>query len=691
MNRSIFILILFFIGLGSLSGQNVQDTVSLEKPQIKVIARAQQDRILLRWGVDTPLAWRQLNGSGYTIERYTIVRNGTTLAEPEKNVLTKAPLKPEPLEEWMDIIESNDNAAIVAQALYGESFEVTGGSDIESIVSLSEDLQQRFTFTLYTADQDFDVAQKAALGYVDRTAKTNEKYVYRVISNVPKERADIQYGGVFVGISDYQPLPKPLDLAGVFNDSNVILSWNFKIMNKTYNSYNVERSSNGTTFNRINETPYTILGQENGNGGRIFYIDSITNNQNYTYRVQGITPFGEEGPYSDVISGEGKEVLKFVPHLTIKEILDENRVKLTWEFPQEGNKHISGFELNRSNGRGELLEVLIKEIPPTARTVVYDKLAPSNYFTLTAVGKNNNRRSSFPMLVQPVDSIPPVRPVGLGGEVDSLGVVNISWTANKENDLLGYRVYRGNKKSEEFSQITVDPIAPNSFVDTVKVENLNSKVFYKVIAVDRRYNMSKSSDILELKKPDLIPPTSPVFNKYQLKDGKIDLQWAQSSSDDVAKQMIYRKTNDDKEWQLVLDTVEKVETFSDENIEQGNMYSYTILAMDDSGLESLPSPSVSVVVPKTSPDEKVRGFYAQVDKANKAILLSWRFKGDDAAEFEIYKSKVGEKLRLLRVVPADAKRLYDYDLTINTEYQYAIRAIFKDGGVSKTEMKKVKY
>ena len=681
------------LSIGNLYGQRVADSVALDSPVIKVLARAQKDRVLLRWGVSTPLAWKQLNSAGYTIERFTVTRNGKTLSTPEKKVLTTTPLKPEPLDNWMQIIETNDNAAIVAQALYGESFEVTGLSSLEAIVSMSEDLQQRFTFTLFTADQDFKVAQMAALGYIDNDVKPNEKYAYRVISNVEKTLNNIDFGGVFIGLQDFNPLPLPLDIAAVFNDGSALLSWNFKLMNTIYNSYNVERSSDGFTFNKINKSPYTILNEANQDKrtGRIFYVDSITNSRKYTYRVQGITPFGELGPYSETVSGKGKELLEFVPHLTTKELKDENNVKLTWEFPQEGNDKIRGFELNRSNGKGETLEVVVNNIPPISRTVTYNKLNPSNYFTITAVSKNGNKRNSFPMLVQPVDSIPPTKPIGLKGEVDSLGIVKLSWTKNAETDLLGYRVFRGNREKEEFSQLTINPQKPNTFIDTVKVKNLNDKVYYKIFATDLRYNLSEPSEVLVIKKPDFIPPTSPVFKNYELRDDKINLMWAQSSSTDVAKQMIYRKTNDAPDWVLIFETEEQLESFTDGDIVQGNMYSYTILAMDDSGLESDPSPSISIAVPKTKTETEIKGFYAQADKTQTNILLSWRYKAVDLIEFEIYKSKKGEKLRLLRVVPADTRRLYDNDLSINTEYQYAIRAVFKDGRMSKLATKDIKY
>jgi hypothetical protein len=148
------------------------------------------------------------------------------LQTPEKVVLINA-LKPEPLETWEKLIEKNDNAAIVAQAIYGENFSVTGTDKLENIVNLSEENEQRFTFALLTADRDYEIAKKAGLGIEDKTVKPNEKYAYRIISNVPEKEAAISYGGIFVGLEDYQPLPKPMDFTAHFTDSSTMLSWNF--------------------------------------------------------------------------------------------------------------------------------------------------------------------------------------------------------------------------------------------------------------------------------------------------------------------------------------------------------------------------------------------------------------------------------------------------------------------------------
>ncbi|GAA0872319.1 hypothetical protein GCM10009117_14660 [Gangjinia marincola] len=694
MKRFNLYILLAILSFSSYAQVQV-DSVGLPVAEIKVTARPMQDRIMIRWAPTTPIAWKKLNGFGYTIERYTISRDGTSLDTPVKQILTPNPIRPQGLDEWMTIIEENDNAAIVAQALYGEDFEVTGGSQIERLVALSQGLQQRYTFTLYTVEQDFEVARMAGLGYVDRTAVPTEKYLYRVISKVPNNVMSIPYGGVFTGISEYKELPKPVDFVGVFGDRQTILSWNRSISSKFYTAFNIERSTDGVSFKKINPRPYSnIENQSAGNRAtRIFYLDSINNANTYYYRIQGISTFGEKGPYSDVVSGSGEEILQYVPHLTIKELLSDNKVKLTWEFPVEGNNKIKGFELNKSDGRGETIKVVIRDISPSARSVEYEGLAASNYFTISAIGKNNSNRTSFPILVQPVDSIPPAVPSGLRGKVDSLGVVTLTWKKNTEEDFLGYRIFKGSNKNEEFSQITASPIQDSSYVDTININNLNPNIFYTVASVDMRYNTSKASSILVLEKPDVIPPTSPAFKTFKSEDNGISLNWAKSSSKDAIETLLYRKQNEESSWNLIATLPNIQERFVDVDIEEGNLYSYTIVSRDQSGLESVPSQPIVINLPKLDASGEIKGFYAQANRNQRHIQLSWRYKGDldEVSGFTLYKAIADSKLSMLRELPADSKLIYDNGIRVNTAYTYAIRANYKDGRLSKMKLIEVKY
>lgn len=685
------IILVFIMAFNSFSQGKTEETITAEKkPEIQVIARVQKDKILLRWAVTTPMAWKKLNIYGYTLERYTVTRDNKTLSNPEKLVLSKV-LKPEPLETWEKIIEANDNAAIIAQAIYGENFTVDGSNKLENIVNLSEETEQRFTFALFSADKDFEIAKKAGLGFEDKTVKLNEKYAYRVISNVPENEMSIDYGGIFVSLKEYEPLPKPMDFTVHFTDNSSMLSWNFKTLSQVYGSYYIERSTDKKTFERITDKPYTSLNQENANNNRIFYVDSIANNKPYSYRIQGISPFGELSPYSEIITGKGTSILKFVPHLTVKDFKDDTTVTLSWEFPEEGNNEISGFELNRSDKDDESYTTVVKNIPAKNRSVTYNKLSSTNYFTLTAIGKQGSNRTSFPMLVQPVDSIPPAKPVGLKGVIDSLGVVKLTWTPNKEKDLLGYRIYRGNVAEEEFSQITISPSEPNTFEDKVLIKNLNPKVYYKVIAVDYRYNMSEFSETLILKKPDVIPPASPVFTKYEIKEGSVFLEWANSQSEDVSVHQLYRKENDKKDWTLILETKNKEEKFQDKTAIEGNTYRYAIFAKDESNLISNPSPEVGLFVPKYSVMPSVKGFFAQANKTTNTIDLSWEYSNTDVDGFEVYKASDTDPLQLIQIVTGKTRRLSDPTITINTNYKYGIRAVFKDGRSSKMDFFSLKF
>ncbi|HIP49215.1 MAG TPA: hypothetical protein EYG92_09665 [Lutibacter sp.] len=704
--KNIFILISIFLFTLNIQAQQ-KDTIT--KPQVAVIARAQKDgKIMLRWSATTPRAWRKSNQYGYQLKRYTILRDKQALSNREEKDF--GVFKPKPVEDWMKLIETNDNAAIIAQSIYGEGFDVEGMDRLTAIVNMSEEQQQRFTWALYAADQNFEAAKMAGLGFVDTTVKPNEKYLYKVTPLTPKDIIDIEDGGVFIGLQDYKELPKPMDLAVIFSDKKTMLSWNYAILNKTYNSYFVERSKDSINFKQLNKLPITSLNNnKRRNSKRMFYLDSIDNDKSYYYRIRGRNAFGEVGPASKIVFGISRKALEYMPKITNKNYFGTSGIVLEWEFPKEGNKQITGFELNRSDKATGKYKVIKRNIPPESRKIKYDSLQPTNYLTITAIGKNGTRKTSLSALVQPVDSIPPVKPIGFEGKVDSLGIVTLKWIANKEKDMLGYRIFRGNNLNEEYSQITVSPHQATVYYDSISIKNLNSKVYYKLVAVDKRFNVSKSSDILTLKKPDIIPPTQAVFKTYKITKEGVNLTWVNSSSKDVVKHEVYRKENNSSDW-LLVHTINKEEeennneaavqptnnneksNWIDSNITEGYQYTYTVMAIDDSNLKSKPSKPLTVVIPVTSLKPAIKRFTSFVDKKNAYIELFWKqYKEPNVAELMIYKGIKDKKITLLKNVLPNTKSIIDTQIKPNNEYVYLIRAIFKDGSKNKASQIIVKY
>src|SRR5690606_37907332 len=104
---------------------------------IKLQGRATQQSIKLRWAPDSPAAWHFTNKYGYTIERITLTVNGQTLSRPIRTILNNTPLKPAREESWEMYIDADDYVAIAAQAIFGETFELTNNysSDMLKVIN----------------------------------------------------------------------------------------------------------------------------------------------------------------------------------------------------------------------------------------------------------------------------------------------------------------------------------------------------------------------------------------------------------------------------------------------------------------------------------------------------------------------------------------------------------------------------
>ncbi len=165
----------------------------------------------------------------------------------------------------------------------------------------------------------------------------NEKYLYKIYINIPansKVKSDTAY--VFSAFSEYRELPAPVELNAIFGNKLVELNWNAYLQNDIYIAYWVERSDDkGKTFRRIHNEPLVqIIAEENDNPELIHKMDSLPeNDKEYFYRVQGITSFGEYGPYSEVVSGAGKNQITDFPVITKQLNIGNEKVEINWEFP----------------------------------------------------------------------------------------------------------------------------------------------------------------------------------------------------------------------------------------------------------------------------------------------------------------------------------------------------------------------
>jgi fibronectin type 3 domain-containing protein len=653
-----------------------------------------KDRIQLRWLVNNPLAWSKSLNTGYTIERYTVRRNGAVLPEREMKILTPSPLTAAPLAEWEIPASKNNYAAVLAQALYGEEFEVSGfgAGSISEVVDRADALQQRYAFALYAADMCFEAACLAGWGYEDRDVRPGEYYLYRVISSGLYALGDsIRYGFAYTGIDEQYELPRPFDVAAQFGDKFVRLFWNTSVYQRTFTAYQVEKSEDNRQFDPVG-MPYTPLDDRD----YTLFLDSLAENDKmYFYRVRGISIFGEISEPSDTVSGKGAEAMKIHPFITRTHTLENGGAEITWEFDSAAVHLIRSFDLLRSDREAGPYETLIPGIPVEKRTVTCEKLKPVNYFKVAANGLNGEQTLSFAALVMPIDSIPPDAPRNLKAEIDTTGLVRLKWDANKEQDMNGYKVYRGNRKGEELISLVKDIIPGNSFTDTVNLLNLNTHIYYSVKALDGHYNQSEFSEILEVEKPLKVKPSSPVFSGFESESGGISLWWIPSPDEIIATYSLFRREETGTESKILktFAASDTATTYKDTETEGGKVYVYTLTAKSKWGIESDSSPEYRIAALADNPKQAVKDLKAKIDSEKQIILLTWKpaVKGK-IKSWRFYRSENDVPLSLWKEIPAEENALTDdFPLTAGNKYNYMIIAVMTDGGVSIPEKLTVKY
>ncbi len=646
---------------------------------VKMIASPRRDSIMLRWAPTNAATWQLANEYGYMVTRVTITRRHRVVKQVTKTRLTDEPIKPQPLKNWEPY--ANDKyVAVAAECIFNPTYTgVPTGTNPFAAYQQYKETQHRFGFALYAADQSLKVAELSGLYFVDRSAMPDEKYLYRVYICSPDSLA-VDTASVFTGISDYAPLPKPLELTAEWGDKNVELSWNCLYLKPYYNAYVVEKSTDkGKTYRRVSDLNTLQLAAKGINTETGYFSDTLANNTDTLYyRIRGITAFGELSPPSDSVFGKGCLPLTGAPVFIQSELIHNHFIRIAWIYPDDMNDHISGFVIYRSTKPKGKKQAIYRGNDPAAREFTDSAPGMTNYYLIAVYNAHEQKLSPYPEYVQRIDSFPPKAPKGFTGFIDSTGVAHLGWQPNTDDDLAGYRIYRANNPTFEFALINPSVISDTAFVDTVSLKVLNKYIYYRLKAVDVRDNLSAFSPILALKRPDIIAPVPPVLKTIALAPkGKAEITWVNSSSDDVVAHKVYRKQDTDTAFTAIarLDKQDAASTtFTDKTVKPGHKYTYYICAVDDSRLVSHPSHNGYLNMPPGKPETMRLKKKVYTDR----VKLSWVLEMDKPPEkVLVYRSVNHSSMQLLGY--SETGEFTDNRLAPEKDYSYCIKVIFTDG------------
>ena len=659
------------------------DSSALFTSKIGLMAKSYGDSVVLRWAPDKPGAWSIGNKIGYRIERVTF-KADSTFDPAEFKLLEEQPIKAWPLDDWQKIIDPNDPnpyAAIAAQSLYGKSFNTEG------IFEQADDYKNRYSFSLLAADISPVTATALGLRYVDTSVAKNKYYIYRVFLAEPSKFYKTDTAYVVVNGPE-GPLPEIKVSEVQENELKVNLLWDRELYGSIFSAYYIEKSEDGKNFTRLNKHPYInpLSNDFTSNKKAIFYSDSLTENyKKYFYRIIGITPFGELSKGSNVIEAMGRDKTPPSPPSNIKTThLGGTRVNITWKKPTK-EPDLKGYVIGRSLNAGNDFQPLFTEPLPPNTTSFIDENANengTNYYLVAALDTAGNGTSSLVSYAMIVDSLPPAAPQNLTGKIDSTGNVSLSWNLGTEYDLAGYMIYFSNAKDHVFTTLNNEPLQDSVYQDSIQILTLTEEIFYVIKAIDVSYNHSESSDTLRLIKPDLIPPSAPLFDNYKLSEEGVLLSWVPSSSKDVISYRLSRK--DTAEFQLLKEVSgDPIEySFLDSTAVPGVVYTYSIVAIDDANLTSNSPDNLSVKLPDLSKVPPVSKMRVVTNSKTNTLKISWQYNHRGDYRFVLYKAINGGPFQSYKSIKGNINEFNDYDVKKEKQYEYVLKVHLKNGKTS---------
>ncbi|MBX9850827.1 MAG: fibronectin type III domain-containing protein [Cytophagaceae bacterium] len=196
------------------------------------------------------------------------------------------------------------------------------------------------------------------------------------------------------------------------------------------------------------------------------------------------------------------------------------------------------------------------------------------------------------------------------------------------------------------------------------------------------YNLSSFSEVLEVNRPDIIPPVPPVIENYKASDTSIYFKWIPSSSQDVVKHILYRREKYTTVWNPVYQTESKINVYNDKDVKIKKEYEYVIVAVDGANFESERKQIVTASLIDFGFRPAIKDIEVKTDRLKKQVQLEWKYEHQKPEKFLIYRSVKGSPLRLYRSVTGNEASFTDKQVVMNTIYVYRIKASYTDGGES---------
>jgi fibronectin type 3 domain-containing protein/TolB-like protein len=373
-------------------------------------------------------------------------------------------------------------------------------------------------------------------------------------------------------------------------------------------------------------------------------------------------------------------------------------VSLNWEAPP--GMAVSGYEIYRSKAESGPFTKIAQVNQPEYHDQELER--NTRYYYKIRAYSATGIQSDFSTIIPAETALTPNSPIILNAE-GHIKSIELMWSpspiaSEDKLSLKGYKLYRAKTQQGPYKEVANIPSKdPGAGVETVASPDKLLKViyldkgltdgenyYYKLTAYNEK---NLESDFCSCIKGATLPIVSGVSAHGDM-IREIKLMWNLADSLFIKGYYLYRSTSDNGNYTKINKVSvsdaggEKKTEYTDrEGLQDNTRYFYRITAIEDSGMETSPSVTVSAIT-KGKP-ATLRGFKAQRG-LEKKIELTWPVSQSEEVEgYNLYMSKEKDgKFSLLKRI--DDRTINSFvhgggfeKLDDNATYYYSIRTFNK--------------